>query len=184
MEPERVLFVHAHPDDETLATGATIATLVDAGAFVSVLTCTRGELGEVIPAELAHLGGEELGEHRLGELRTALSVLGVTDHRVLGEPNARWEGRGPRRYLDSGMVWGSAGAEPVPSPDGRSLSAAERDALWSRLKEVAAADPDDYRRLDSRFHLSIAEVAGGLSPRAWASSPGDRSPPARRASRT
>ena len=48
----------------------------------------------------------------------------------------------------------------VRSAARRSLSAAERDALWSRLKEVAAADPDDYRRLDSRFHLSIAEAAG------------------------
>ena len=48
-EPERVLFVHAHPDDETLSTGATIATLVDSGAHVTVLTCTRGELGVVIP---------------------------------------------------------------------------------------------------------------------------------------
>ncbi len=42
----------------------------------------------------------------------------------------------------------------------RALAAAERDGLWSRLKEVAAASPEDYRRLDSRFHLAIAEVAG------------------------
>jgi len=143
MEPERVLFVHAHPDDETLATGATIATLVDSGAFVSVLTCTRGELGEVIPAELAHLRGDELGEHRLGELRAALEVLGVNDHRVLGDPNARWEGRGPRRYLDSGMVWGSAGAEPVASPDGRSLTAADAGEVASDIAAVIlAVDPD------------------------------------------
>jgi GntR family transcriptional regulator, transcriptional repressor for pyruvate dehydrogenase complex len=42
----------------------------------------------------------------------------------------------------------------------RSLAANERDALWSRLKETAGASPEDYRRLDSRFHLAIAEVSG------------------------
>jgi len=43
---------------------------------------------------------------------------------------------------------------------GRELSAAERDLLWTRLKETAAASIDDYRRLDSRFHLAIGEVVG------------------------
>ncbi|WP_449373682.1 PIG-L family deacetylase [Arthrobacter psychrolactophilus] len=50
-----VLFVHAHPDDETLVTGATMAAAAAAGAHVVLVTCTRGELGEVIPPELAHL---------------------------------------------------------------------------------------------------------------------------------
>lgn len=50
-----LLFVHAHPDDETLVTGATMAAYAQGGAKVVVLTCTRGELGEVIPPELAHL---------------------------------------------------------------------------------------------------------------------------------
>lgn len=124
-EPERVLFVHAHPDDETLSTGATIATLVDSGAVVTVLTCTRGELGDVIPPELQHLSGVALGEYRLGELDAALTILGVADHRVLGEANARWEGREPRQYLDSGMQWGPNGAMPLDSADARSLSVAE-----------------------------------------------------------
>ena len=128
---ERVVFVHAHPDDETLATGATIATLVDGGAYVTVVTCTRGELGEVIPPALQHLAGDELGEYRLGELDAALTALGVADHRILGGTGARWQERPPRRYLDSGMRWGAAGAEPLPSPAGESLSAAE-------LGEVAA----------------------------------------------
>lgn len=42
----------------------------------------------------------------------------------------------------------------------RSLPAAEREELYSRLREAAAADPHDYRRLDSRLHLAVAELAG------------------------
>ena len=140
---ERVLFVHAHPDDETLATGATIATLVDSHAEVTVLTCTRGELGEVIPVDLRHLTGAELGEYRLGELRDALRILGVTDHRILGEANARWEGREPRQYLDSGMRWGDRGAEPLDRTDGRSLSAAEIGEVAADIAAVIlAVEPD------------------------------------------
>ena len=124
---ERVLFVHAHPDDETISTGATIATLVDRGAEVIVLTCTRGERGEVIPQDLHHLEGslDELGSVREGELAEALAVLGVTDHRMLGNSNARWTGRAPRRYLDSGMRWAPSGATALDELDARSLCAAE-----------------------------------------------------------
>ncbi|CAN5283158.1 hypothetical protein BH11ACT4_BH11ACT4_20490 [soil metagenome] len=132
--PERVLFVHAHPDDETISTGATIATLVDRGAEVAVLTCTRGERGEVIPDDLQYLLGspDALADYREGELAAALAALGVRDHRMLGEPDARWSGRAPRRYVDSGMRWAADGtAEPLESPDAQSLSAAE-------LGEVAA----------------------------------------------
>ncbi len=50
-----ILFVHAHPDDETIVTGATMAACTAAGARVVLVTCTRGELGEVIPPELGHL---------------------------------------------------------------------------------------------------------------------------------
>jgi N-acetyl-1-D-myo-inositol-2-amino-2-deoxy-alpha-D-glucopyranoside deacetylase len=94
-----VLFVHAHPDDETIVTGGTIAKLVDLGAAVTVLTCTRGELGEVIPDEFKHLegAGAELAQFRTGELHSAMHILGVTDHRFLGETSARWAGREPRR---------------------------------------------------------------------------------------
>jgi N-acetyl-1-D-myo-inositol-2-amino-2-deoxy-alpha-D-glucopyranoside deacetylase len=133
---ERVLFVHAHPDDETLSTGATIATLVDAGAEVTVLTCTRGELGEVIPDALKHLSGEALGRHRVGELNAALAALGVADHRLLGEAGARWQGGAPRQYLDSGMRWGARGAEPLDSTDGRALSAAEAGEVAADIAAV------------------------------------------------
>ncbi len=130
---QRVLFVHAHPDDETISTGATIATLVDSGASVTVLTLTRGERGEVIPEELQHLteSPDELAATREAELEAALAALGVSDRRILGNPDARWAGRPARRYIDSGMRWGKRGAEASRILDSDSLTAAD-------LGEVAA----------------------------------------------
>ncbi len=83
----RLLFVHAHPDDETLATGVAIAHHAARGDEVHVLTCTLGEEGEVIPSHLAHLEGAEgdpLADHRRVELAGAMDVLGVTHH-LLGD---------------------------------------------------------------------------------------------------
>jgi N-acetyl-1-D-myo-inositol-2-amino-2-deoxy-alpha-D-glucopyranoside deacetylase len=94
----RLLLVHAHPDDESIGTGATMAKYAAEGAAVTLVTCTLGELGEVIPPELAHLAwdsGGGLGQHRIGELAAACAALGVTDHRFLG---------GAGRWRDSGMM--------------------------------------------------------------------------------
>ncbi|MEU0372494.1 N-acetyl-1-D-myo-inositol-2-amino-2-deoxy-alpha-D-glucopyranoside deacetylase [Streptomyces sp. NPDC006283] len=94
----RLLLVHAHPDDESINNGATMALYAAAGAQVTLVTCTLGEEGEVIPAELAHLAPDRedrLGQHRIGELAAAMKELGVTDHRFLG---------GPGRFRDSGMM--------------------------------------------------------------------------------
>jgi N-acetyl-1-D-myo-inositol-2-amino-2-deoxy-alpha-D-glucopyranoside deacetylase len=94
----RVLLVHAHPDDESIGTGATMAKYAAEGAGVTLVTCTLGELGEIIPPELAHLAADAdggLGEYRIGELAAACAALGVTDHRFLG---------GPGRWRDSGMM--------------------------------------------------------------------------------
>ncbi|MBA0051408.1 N-acetyl-1-D-myo-inositol-2-amino-2-deoxy-alpha-D-glucopyranoside deacetylase [Streptomyces sp. AJS327] len=97
--PERcLLFVHAHPDDESINNGATMAKYAAEGVRVALVTCTRGEEGEVIPSRLAHLApgrDDTLGPYRTGELAAALRELGVTDHRYLG---------GPGRYRDSGMM--------------------------------------------------------------------------------
>jgi N-acetyl-1-D-myo-inositol-2-amino-2-deoxy-alpha-D-glucopyranoside deacetylase len=142
---ERVLFVHAHPDDETITTGATIATLVDRGAAVTLLTLTRGERGEVIPAELASLEGdlEGLAEVREAELAEALAHLGVSDHRFLGNPDARWAGRTARRYVDSGMRWGARGAEASGILDPASLTAADLGEVASDIAAVMLdVEPD------------------------------------------
>jgi N-acetyl-1-D-myo-inositol-2-amino-2-deoxy-alpha-D-glucopyranoside deacetylase len=100
---ETLLFVHAHPDDETLATGVALAHYARLGHDVHVLTCTLGEEGEVIPAELARLASDRddaLGPWRREELRRAMAALGVR-HRVLGEAPERGAAS---LYRDSGMA--------------------------------------------------------------------------------
>src|SRR5215213_8839393 len=100
---QRLLLVHAHPDDETIGSGATMAKYVAEGRGVTLVTCTAGELGEILVPDLEHLAAEQddgLGEHRRGELEAAMKVLGVTDHRFLG---------GFGRYRDSGMKWADDG---------------------------------------------------------------------------
>jgi N-acetyl-1-D-myo-inositol-2-amino-2-deoxy-alpha-D-glucopyranoside deacetylase len=93
-----MLLVHAHPDDETIGTGATMAKYAADGAHVCLVTCTLGEEGEVVVPHLAHLAADKadaLGQHRIGELADAMRALGVSDHRFLG---------GAGRWRDSGMM--------------------------------------------------------------------------------
>ncbi|MBM7790950.1 N-acetyl-1-D-myo-inositol-2-amino-2-deoxy-alpha-D-glucopyranoside deacetylase [Tenggerimyces flavus] len=107
MADRRILFVHAHPDDESINNGATMAKYVAEGAQVTLVTCTRGEEGEIITPELAHLAADQedgLGAHREKELAAAMSALGVTDYQYLG---------GAGRYRDSGMI----GTPPNERPD-------------------------------------------------------------------
>jgi N-acetyl-1-D-myo-inositol-2-amino-2-deoxy-alpha-D-glucopyranoside deacetylase len=107
--PARMLFVHAHPDDESLTCGIAMAHHVARGDEVHVLTCTLGEEGEVIPPGLAHLEAapdDALGPHRHGELAEALRRVGATMH-VLGAGPGRLS-----RYRDSGMVGSAAAARP------------------------------------------------------------------------
>ncbi|MFD9862453.1 N-acetyl-1-D-myo-inositol-2-amino-2-deoxy-alpha-D-glucopyranoside deacetylase [Streptomyces alboflavus] len=116
----RLLLVHAHPDDESINNGATMAKYAAEGARVTVVTCTLGEEGEVIPPDLAHLAADRedtLGAHRIGEVAAAMKEVGVTDHRFLG---------GAGRYRDSGMM----GTEQNHRPG----------AFWSADVDEAAAD--------------------------------------------
>lgn len=106
----RVVAVHAHPDDETLATGVALAHHVARGDAVHVITCTLGEEGEVIPADLAHLEGDPaLGPHRAGELHRAMAALGV-DHDYLATGSSRLSAP---RWRDSGMAGSPAAAHPL-----------------------------------------------------------------------
>ncbi len=98
-----ILLVHAHPDDETINNGSTMAKYVHEGVGVTLVTCTRGEEGEVLVPDLAHLAAHKedgLGTHRETELSNAMAELGVTDFRFLGNPEKKWR--------DSGMM----GTEP------------------------------------------------------------------------
>jgi len=104
----RILLVHAHPDDETINNGATMAKYAAGGAGVTLITCTRGEEGEVLVPGLAHLASgdqDQLGTHREGELSLAMKELGITDFRFLGAPLIK--------FRDSGMM----GTETNNNPD-------------------------------------------------------------------
>jgi len=104
----RMLLVHAHPDDETINNGATMALYAALGADVTLVTCTRGEEGEVLVKDLEHLAAhntDSLGDHRVEELAVAMKALGISDHRFLGE--------GRIKNRDSGMK----GTEPNNRPD-------------------------------------------------------------------
>ncbi|MEW9553512.1 N-acetyl-1-D-myo-inositol-2-amino-2-deoxy-alpha-D-glucopyranoside deacetylase [Nonomuraea sp. NPDC050783] len=106
MTDRRLLLVHAHPDDESIGTGATMARYAAEGAHVTLVTCTLGEEGEVIPEHLAHLAADRedtLGPYRIGELDAACRALGVEDHRFLG---------GPGRWRDSGMMGAATNEHP------------------------------------------------------------------------
>ncbi|MFC7487641.1 N-acetyl-1-D-myo-inositol-2-amino-2-deoxy-alpha-D-glucopyranoside deacetylase [Knoellia sp. CPCC 206453] len=176
----RLLFVHAHPDDETLATGVAILHHVARGDDVHVLTCTLGEEGEVIPPELAHLEGaadDPLAAHRRGELAGAVSVLGVTHH-YLG---AVTEGDQPA-YRDSGMVGSAAFEHPRAFAGGDFLEVAER--MRATIAEIA---PDvvvtydaeggyghpDHIRVHDAVRAALAENPSAptlfvtLTPRSW-----------------
>ena len=97
MDHRRLLLVHAHPDDETSMTGATMINYARQGVTVVLVTCTRGEVGPIVAPDLAGLrdtDADGLGRHRETELAQALQVLGTTRHHWLG-------GRG--RWRDSGI---------------------------------------------------------------------------------
>ena len=131
--------MHAHPDDETLTTGGTMARYAAApDTSVTLVTCTLGEEGEIIPPELALLAADaadQLGGYRIGELANACSALGVADHRFLG---------GTGRWRDSGMVLAGHGVRAATPArlHPRALASREAfadqvDALTGVLEEVA-----------------------------------------------
>ena len=122
---KHLLLVHAHPDDESIGQGATMARYVAEGVGVTLVTCTGGEMGEILVPELEHLAADRddtLAEERKVELTNAMKALGVTDHRYLG---------GFGRYRDSGMQW---------HPDGHAIPADDvhANAFWNAdLTEAA-----------------------------------------------
>ena len=128
-ETPRLLFVHAHPDDESITNGATIAHYVARGAQVHVVTCTLGEEGEVIGDQWAWLAvdhADQLGGYRIGELTAALQALGVGAPIFLG---------GPGRWRDSGMV-GTA-----PRRQQRFIDADEREAVGALVTLIRTLRP-------------------------------------------
>jgi N-acetyl-1-D-myo-inositol-2-amino-2-deoxy-alpha-D-glucopyranoside deacetylase len=118
------MFVHAHPDDEAIGTGGTMAHYSGLGTRVTLVTCTLGEEGEIHVPDLAGLAATEadqLGGYRITELADACAALGVRDHRFLG---------GAGRYRDSGMMGLTTNDHP------RSFWKADLDEAATLLLEI------------------------------------------------
>jgi len=139
-EQRRILLAHAHPDDESVATGGTIAKYVAEGVRVTVVTCTRGEQGKIAVPELAYLAADQqdlLGARRSAELRNAVAALGVKDHRYLG---------GEGHYRDSGRMGGASNDRA--------------DAFWQADCEVAGGQLAEILR-EVRPHVVVTYDPNG-----------------------
>jgi N-acetyl-1-D-myo-inositol-2-amino-2-deoxy-alpha-D-glucopyranoside deacetylase len=89
-----LMTVHAHPDDETIGTGGVMAKYVAAGRRVVLVTCTRGEMGEIVVPDLdTEDNHRRLGELRAAELEHAMGDLGVTEWDNLGYRDSDMMGR-------------------------------------------------------------------------------------------
>lgn len=154
-----LLLVHAHPDDETLTTGGTIARYAAAGYDVTVVTCTLGEEGEIIPPALAQLGAadaDQLGGYRHGELMAACAALGVRHHRYLG---------GIGRWRDSGMA-GTPSAEHPRAFVGGSVDeqAAQLRAVIDELRPRVVVGYDSYGGYGHPDHIRAHEITMAAAP--------------------
>ncbi|MFL6060427.1 MAG: N-acetyl-1-D-myo-inositol-2-amino-2-deoxy-alpha-D-glucopyranoside deacetylase [Marmoricola sp.] len=129
---KHILLVHAHPDDESIGQGASMAKYVAEGVGVTLVTCTGGEMGEILVPEMEHMAADKddtLADQRKIELDNAMKELGVTDHRYLG---------GFKKYRDSGMQWAPEGhphaGAAIPADD------IHDNAFWAADLTEAADD--------------------------------------------
>jgi N-acetyl-1-D-myo-inositol-2-amino-2-deoxy-alpha-D-glucopyranoside deacetylase len=145
---KHLLLVHAHPDDESISQGATMARYVAEGVGVTLVTCTGGEMGEILVPELEHMGSDQddtLAEQRKIELTQAMKALGVTDYRYLG---------GFGRYRDSGMKW---------HEDGHAVAADDvhANAFWNAdLTEAASHLVEIIREVRPQVLVTYDEFGG------------------------
>ncbi|MGV0806145.1 N-acetyl-1-D-myo-inositol-2-amino-2-deoxy-alpha-D-glucopyranoside deacetylase [Mycolicibacterium setense] len=162
-EAPRLLFVHAHPDDETLTTGATIAHYAARGAEVHVVTCTLGEEGEVIGDRYAQLSvdhADQLGGYRISELTKALRALGVGEPQFLG---------GPGRWRDSGMEGSLARKQQrfIDADFGEAVGELVQIIETLRPHVVVTYDPDggyghpDHKQAHRVTTAAVAAAADG-----------------------
>ena len=145
---KHLLLVHAHPDDESIGQGATMARYVEEGTGVTLVTCTGGEMGEILVPELEHLAADKddtLADERQVELANAMKELGVTDHRYLG---------GFKRYRDSGMQWHADG-HAIPEDETR------ENAFWNAdLTEAATYLVEIIREVRPQVLITYDEFGG------------------------
>ena len=145
---KHLLLVHAHPDDESIGQGATMARYVAEGTGVTVVTCTGGEMGEILVPEMEHMAADKddtLADQRRTELDNAMKALGVTDYRYLG---------GFKRYRDSGMQWHA---------DGHAVAADDvhANAFWhADLTEAASYLVEIIREIRPQVLITYDEFGG------------------------
>lgn len=153
--------MHAHPDDESITTGGTIARYAAEGAHVTVVTCTLGEEGEIIPPGLQQLGAwasDQLGGYRAGELAAAGAALGWTEHRYLG---------GIGRWRDSGMA-GTPSAEHPRAFVGGSVREQARQLLdiLDELRPQVVVTYDSFGGYGHPDHIRAHEITMEAAARA------------------
>lgn len=169
-----VLAVHAHPDDESLSTGALLASLARAGTEVSLLTATRGEEGEVVPGSVPAEDPRPLEQVREAEIDAAASILGLSARYMLGARPALAADAAPRIYRDSGMRWireGLAGPSETAGADSfthRPLEEAIEDlvALLTTVRPDAVIGYDDEGTYGHPDHVRAHHVTAAACERA------------------
>ena len=150
-----LMTVHAHPDDETIGTGGTMAKAVAAGRRVVLVTCTRGEMGEIVVKDMDTPDNHRrLGEIRAGELERAMGVLGVTE----------WENLG---YHDSDMM-GRAGNQDPRSFWQADIDEAAKRLVWliRRYQPDVITTYNDFGGYGHPDHIRTHDVTVRAYPRA------------------
>lgn len=167
----RILFVHAHPDDETITTGGSIARYLDEGADVLVVTCTLGEEGEVIGAEWAGLaadlgdgrrGADQLGGFRIGELTAALAALTPAGRAPL---RPHFLG-GAGRWRDSGMVGTASTSDPRAFTNAGDGPVAALAALIREFRPQVLVGYDEVGSYGHPDHVQVNRICGAAIERA------------------
>ncbi len=150
-----LMTVHAHPDDETIGTGGTMAKSVAAGYRVVLVTCTRGEMGEIVVPDMNTPDNHRrLGELRAAELERALGVLGVTE----------WENLG---YHDSDMMDRPGNRDPRCFWQA-DLDEAARRLVWiiRRYQPDVITTYNDFGGYGHPDHIRTHDVTVRAFPRA------------------
>ncbi len=178
-----MMTVHAHPDDETIGTGGVMAKAVADGHRVVLVTCTRGEMGDIVVPELdTPENHRRLGELRAAELEGAMAELGVTEWDNLGYRDSDMMGRAgnqdPRCFWQANideaigrLVWLVRRYRPdVMTTYNEFGGYGHPDHIRTHVVAVGAferaGDPDQYRpQLASDVGGNGPTIAeGGLEP--------------------
>ena len=150
--PERggVLFVHAHPDDESMASGGTIARLVADGVRVDLVTCTDGAEGEIHDPTLdAAEARPRLAEIRAAELACSVAALGggAVHQHLLG-------------YRDSGMMGTDANGHPEAFWQADLAAATDRlIEIVREARPAAIVTYDENGNYGHPDHINAARIA-------------------------